>query len=268
MLINRTNNQQTLRPWMFRFCGFLPTATDRKKHILTSWTTLFEGSGMPSVKPDSAASFEQFQLHAVPSLMAQVSVSTNQINRWELHSAIVATGAIQWIKIQPKHFKLNCVHEGDADLHIRGMHTCKQQLQKTICYTWPFTTGSEILFLTMRSLSVKWSVKKSGKVIRDPHLESDQHQNLTTSRGPPTPTKFGGHPFTCMSYPVNRRTDIHSHTRVITIHTLPKVHSCKQNFSYLTIPTTVLLHLLCSHKLRAVKSIMFSLYPIVPMSNH
>ena len=37
------------------------------------------------------------------------------------------------------------------------------------------------------------NVKESGKVILDPYLESDQHQNLITSTGHPLP-KFGLHP--------------------------------------------------------------------------
>ena len=40
-------------------------------------------------------------------------------------------------------------------------------------------------------------VKRSGNMILDPHPESDQHQNLTTSiEGYPLPVKFGPHPLT------------------------------------------------------------------------
>ena len=64
------------------------------------------------------------------------------------------------------------------------------------------------------------NVKESGKVVLDPHLESSEHQNVTTSRWSPQPppTKFGQHPWTRSWVNLQTNRQIHRPTHAHNDH--------------------------------------------------
>ena len=65
----------------------------------------------------------------------------------------------------------------------------------------------------MTSASKYCNVKESGKVILDPHPESDQHQHLISSRGSPLAYQVWSTSITeLMSYLTDRWLNTHTHT--------------------------------------------------------